>query len=234
MRDQEIQDYLQGKLSADARLSFEKQMESDVSFASEVREIQNLKLAIETSEREDLKNRLQQLERSKTRKAWFGKLAMAASVVVIIGLGSLLFLGRSTGKTLYADNFEVYPNVMAPITRSSEPTMKEDYYFVAYEKGEYAEAIVGFKQLLEEDDNQDVRFYLGMALLNNGDKDKALNELQKIDKEKTDFHPQNLWYQALIHLEKENYIEARELLQKLIENETNYKKKEAKEIFNKL
>ncbi len=234
MRDQEIQDYLQGKLSADARLNFEEQMESDVSFASEVREVQNLKLAIETSEREDLKNRLQQLERAKTRKAWFGKLAMVASVVVIIGLGSVLLLGKPSGKTLYADNFEAYPNVMAPITRSSEPTMKEDYYFVVYEKGKYTEAIVGFKQLLEDDDNQDVRFYLGMALLNNGEKDKALNELQKIDKEKTDFYPQNLWYQALIHLEKEDYIKARELLQELIENDTNYKKKEAKEIINKL
>lgn len=230
MSESKILDYLQGRLSSADRLKFEAQMENDPSFASEVAEYKNMKSAIGASDRKELKNRFQDLEGSKTKKSWYGKFAIAASIAVLIGVGSLFFLKGTSGKELYADNFEAYPNVIAPITRSNEPTRKGDQYFVAYEKGEYSSAIAGFQKQLKEDDNHDIRFYLGMAFLNKGEKNKALNELQKIDNEKTGFYPQSLWYQALIYLEKEDFVTARSRLNELKNINTIYKKKEVKEI----
>lgn len=234
MNEGKILDYIQGRLSDADRSVFETQMENDPSFASEVEEYKNMKTAIKSSERNELKSRFQELERNRTRKSWYGKFAIAASVIILFGVGSLFFLKGTSGKELYADNFEIYPNVIAPITRSNEPTRKEYQYFVAYEKGEYSLAIAGFQEQLKVDDNQDIRFYLGMALLNKGEKTKSLRELGKIKKEKTTFYPQALWYSALIYIEKEDFVNAHECLNELSKLNTIYKKKEVNELLEEL
>ncbi len=233
MNEKAIQDYLCGSLSGNEKRDFEDRMKNDTSFATEVEEHKNMLIAIQALERVELKKRFEKLEKKNRKKSWYGKFAVAASIAVIVGVGSFFFLGKPSGQTLYAENFEAYPNVIAPITRGRTITTDEDAPFVAYEKGEYKDAISGFKTQLKANEDATVRFYLAMALLNSGEKNRALNELNKLNRLETDFSAQILWYKSLIYIEKENYTEASLLLKDLAKTNTGYKRNEVKVLLEK-
>ena len=235
MREELIQKYFKESLSEEELVEFNQLRAIDDNFVKEVIDYQSVLLAVQSAEREELKRNLQLLEKKKAKNSMYKKLAVAASFIGVIGIGSLIFSNmHPSGKTLFAKNFEAYPNVVAPITRSVKPTKESEKYFVAYEKGEYKMAIEGFKKQLKSEDNGDIRFYIAMSYLNSENEDVALKELQLIKKNTTDFYPQVVWYQALIHIENENFDSAKELLNELIALESSYKKKEAKELLEEI
>lgn len=234
MSEQKILDYLQGKLSSADRVLMEERIKHEPELAAIVHEHRSVFLAIHSSEQKELKERFKQIEKAQKRKSLYVKLSIAASVIVILGVGSMFLFKGSSGSELFAENFEAYPNVVAPITRGISPVSGDNSYFVAYEKRNYSTAIKGFKKSLKKSNDHTIRFYLGMAYLNDGKKDLALKELVKISSEKTGFYPQSLWYSALLYIEKEDFKKGAELLQKLQALKTGYKKEEAQVILEEL
>ncbi len=235
MREELIQKHFSNQLSEEELHAFHQLKEKDADFLKEVHEYESLMTAVQSAEKEQLKSELQTLERKRKKTSLYSKFAVAASFIGVIGIGSMIFMNSApSGTRLFADNFEAYPNVIAPITRSANPIEDVNKYFVAYEKGEYATAISGFKQQLKENDNADLRFYLAMALLNSENEDDALLELNKIDPENTGFYPQVLWYKALILIEQNDFNNAKNALNELIDGESEYKKEEAKKLIQKL
>ena len=234
MNEDKIRDYIQGRLNSADQILMEENIKNDPKLAALVDEHKNVFLAIHASEQKELKNRFKKIEKVSSRKSLYTKFSIAATIAIVIGVGSMLLFGGPSGPDLFAENFEEYPNVVAPITRGTSPISEDNSHYVAYEKGDYSTAILGFKKSLKQNDDHSVRFYLGMAYLNSGKKDLALKELETIDSKETTFYSQSLWYRALIYLEKENFQKSKELLLKIQEQKTGYNKNKVEKLLNEI
>ncbi len=190
-----------------------------------------LKQAIAHHEQAQLKLRLQGLEarRNKIRKLRMIS-AIAAGIVLLAVIGVLLFPSKDLdSQALYATHFSPYPNALAPVTRTApEDTLNQA--FEAYERGAYVEAITGFKQMLERKNDSDIRFYLGMSLQSNSQHEEALGQYAQISPSSTRFQPQLHWYMALLYIQNEQFVEAAQSLERLLESDSPYKQTAAKEL----
>ncbi|MDT0555391.1 hypothetical protein [Patiriisocius hiemis] len=232
-REQLIQGYIEGTLTSTQQEEATKLLANDAAFKEEVSLYKDLQAAITDSERRTLKTSLQELENKtpalKKRSNFY---LIAASIVVVLGIGSLFMFSSPNPEQLYASNFEVYPNTLKPVVRGD--VGEEMLPFIAYETKEYDKAVVSFASILEQNDDPDIRFYYAMSLLNDSQETKALQELKVLESSNTKYLPQVYWYTALLELKKENIEASKTLLNRLIEDKALYKNREAKQLLKKL
>ena len=90
--------------------------------------------------------------------------------------------------------------------------------FMAYNKGEFTKAELQFDQLLEHQDNPELRFYLAVTQLENGKAELAIKTLQPLYNLKQDYRyfEQIRWYLSLSHLKLHHKTEAMKYLNELI------------------
>lgn len=196
-----------------------------------------LRGAIQQHEKNQLKARLQQLEKQggKTvplRLIW--ATAAAAVILLLFVIGLMLFKPAQDGQALYASHFEPYPNALEPVTRGADTASLRMQAFEAYESGDYSKAIADLQQLLTQEENPDLRFYLAMSLMNDGQYEAALTELQRLKDADTRFAAQALWYRALLEIRTEQRETASQTLQELLQAKPAYKAPEAQELLEAL
>lgn len=239
-KEELIQKYIKDTLTEAEQLQFDSYMESDLDFAAMVAQHTNVHKAINAHETEDLKAHLQNLEAKQTEKSsnvGYKKWIISAVLVLCLGLaGSYFWQQTQFHENLYETYYSPYPNALQPITRGNSADNVLTKAFKAYENEDYETALTELNSILEsqENPNEDLIFYKGMALLNQGKENAALDELRKLKFSKTKFLPQVYWYGALIHLkfkEEEKTIKALEYMNTL---QTSFKAKERKIILEKL
>ena len=236
MEEDLIRRYLKGELSESEEQSFELRRQNDSDFSSLVDEFQSLQKGIRLAKRDALKQRLQEIESTEKSKSNFMRVAIAASIAILLGIGGTILWNQlqTTPEQLYAEYYEPYPNVHAPITRDAGVTSALEQAFEHYELEEYQEALEGFNYELTQTDDQDVLFYKGMTLIQlERDKD-AMDILKKVDKNNTAYYPQLLWYQALLYIKMDQPENAKVQLEKLKSMKSGYKTKKVIELLNKL
>lgn len=234
--EQFIHDYENGNLSAQDRAVFENRLNTEPTFAQEVKDFRDLKIAIKSVEKNTLKERLQQLESqnieespSSKQDITYGKRyrhIYAAAAVIIFAIVMFQFLEKDpTSQDLYASYYQAPPNTLQPVIRGNDSKDQLSLAFQAYEAQEYGSAATLFKAALEQEYNPDVRFYRAMSLISNGQEALGNDILQELKKEDTSFAPQVFWYSALIALKNNEQERAKQQLDSLGLLDSGYKEK---------
>ena len=217
-----IDKYLRSQLDAKEEKLFSKKQEG-ADFQKELNLRKNSLSIFKKNGREELKKRLQYLEkniqteqpieqtssakvRPINRMVW---LAVAATLLLLMGL--FWWNTSTTNSTeLFAQHFKPYPNIIAPIVKSQTPsTTKYELAFQKYEQGKYQDAIV----LLEKVNTEEGRFYLAISHLANENEKQAITLLDDLVKEPSNrFYEASQWYLALAYLKTDEVDKAADIL----------------------
>ncbi len=152
-------------------------------------------------------------------------------LIVLVLIAIVFWPTRKTSDQLYETYYELYPNFL--VTRNAETNSLMDGY-VAYNQGRFRDAV----QLIErspqytEDHDLAATFFLGQAYMATGNFENSLESFITIS-EGTYFYWDSQWYAALIYL-KTDPEKARLILENIVEQESDYNKKEARKILRHL
>lgn len=238
-----IDKYLLQQLSPDEQLLWNKLIKEDPEFREEALFHMELQEGVKRAERQSLKERLQQLEKSSTQQQKEQKQAktlwpllgrIAAVLLVAVGVFYLTQRGPSD-EALYAHYFQVYPNVVAPIVRDLEDgDLSTQQAFELYEAERYEEAAHAFEELYKTQQDPYAPFYQGLSYMALGDTERAIEIME-------DPHwdiPDRLdvpysWYVALAYLEQGDTQQAQKYLQVVVDA-AGFQSAEAREILEKI
>ncbi len=157
----------------------------------------------------------------------------AASVIVVIGLGSYLDLlrdGTYTGSEAFVEYYSPYGANMT--VRGGEQSGVFNTAFEQYQSGDIQNAIGSFNELRTENEEL-AGFYTGLCYLEMGNIQDARKELEATSEISIFYEEQVKWYLALCYLKLEDYKEAELLLTKIMTSNSKYSE-EAKLILDKL
>ncbi|MFN3851348.1 MAG: tetratricopeptide repeat protein [Spirosomataceae bacterium] len=234
-----IEKYFENNLTESEKAQFEVLINSNATFKDAVEFEKNLKNAIHHKERNELKNQLKSIEKKQETKVvamprWIW---LAAASVIIVGAALWLFIFKTpTNEDLFAQNFQVYPNVIAPSVRGTSTTDGDKKLaFELYEQEKYKEAIEIFEKTAKETKEEYPAFYVGQCYMALGDYQKAISSFSGavLTDEKFPFDTQRKWYLALAYLkigDKENA----KLILELLTNYENVQTQKATELLEKL
>lgn len=222
-----IQKYLQGTLSESEEQRFQEYLEKEPTFAEEIPFYEDLNYAFAKADYEQTKSQLQSFYKEEKQSAW-RKWSIAAAILILMGLGSLWFFNTvNSTETLYAHYFEPYKNVVQPIVRGETEKTTQVLAFMAYDDGEYAQAIVHLNELLEEKPEAILALYKGNAQLQTNQTEAAIETLASQIKKTDTIYAEAQWYLALSYLKLDNKEVAKKYLNRLLQTKSSFKNKDA-------
>ena len=218
-----IEQYVDGLLSGDDLVKFERRLEQEETIAHQVVSMKALRHSAKASVLQDKMKMLQQWdagmgevqegeqvedgevseskEDSKVRKLpWLKYVVVAASFVGILFVGKLWMDGvknRNVKEKLFADLFIPYPDLISVRSNDQSHISKA---MVQYSIGNYSKALEIFE--LTEIESNDINFYTGISYLGIQKYDLARNYLQNVD---NDSYPK-YYYLGAIDLLQEKHI----------------------------
>lgn len=257
----DIEAYLGGDLSDEALMDFEKAMLENIDLKQEVtlysqlnhhlgeqfinqdipiNEYTNkLREVIESDESEKIRERLNQANkefahnesRVSKRNFW-----IAASLALALFLGSTIYFTNK--KPSLDDMYELYsqetplPNI---ITRNDKQS-KQYQIISMFDNGRYQESIDKFIEYEKSEKSIDtvLLIYKGMSYLELGETDAALKSFKIVSDSELLDSSKGLWFSVLTHLKNNNKEEVINSLEIIISNQSNYKYKKAKELYDKI
>ena len=248
-----IEAYVNGSLTGEELRSFESEIKNNPKIKEEVRLYKEMDKAIVMQDIAEMKNRISLVREGMKNDKFMRlrqslnpfvvlrnspKLAYAASLLVILGVVSLLYFTLKTTpseKQLFAAYFSPYP--AGVVERSSDTA---DTLFVnamtAYNKNNFQQAILLLEQVETSDTTgMAVDLYLGISFLETGNLKNASKRFRKILSSKDHvFKEQAQWYLCLTLLkQKKDKEEVRPLLRQLINEKGDYTQ-QAREMMRKL
>jgi len=234
-QEDQIQNYIGDKLSAAEKTDFEQRLSIDAQLKAAVENHQDMQAAFKFNEAAELKKHFQNLESARVNV--FEK--MVRSPFFYAGIAALFVLGIFIGKNitgnqnLYETYFDTYPNVYRPITRSQTTNDFTDA-FVAYENSDFVTAEKEFESLLSSNDDDNLRFYLALSQMQLDKNTEAIEQLEKINIQNTEFTHEILWYKSLLYIKNKNEKSAIENLKTLESLESKFKVDERQALLKKL
>lgn len=242
-----IESYLQGELDADKRKEVEKRLAEENDFSLLLDDTRLMFEGLGKLKHKSLLGRMDKLEanlknplvtRKETKVIYWTVQRIAAAFIglAVVAIASWYVLrdeGMAGGVALYEEYYESYPNVVVPTTRSEEELTPLNRAFRAYDRELYDSAAVLFEEILLDDRREFVRLYAGLAYMETDKPDRALFLLNTIISEKGEYEIQATWYLALNYIKREEYNNAKPLLQDLTESSTTYQTK-AQELLKKM
>lgn len=231
--EQHIQDYLLNRMKADERKDFERLLKKNKDFQKNFNEHKAVFEAFKISEANRLKSILAAQEKRISLKRRF----ISKPIIYVIAATFIVLLGSSVyfnffKQDLYAKYYETFPNVYQPIVRGdSDERLKA---FMYYENYKFLEAQHEFESILNNEENANIRFYLGLSYLNNNQFKEAITEFEKINDKNFEFNAETLWYNALAEIKLENKTKAKKLLLRLSDKYPKYKTTDIAEILDSL
>ncbi len=229
-----IQKYLQGTLSETEQQWFQEYLEKDPSFADHIPFYEELHYAFAKADYTQTKSQLQSFYK-ETRQSLWRKWSIAATVLILMSVGSLWFLNTmNSTETLYAHYFEPYKNVVQPIVRGEAKKTTKVLAFMAYDDGDYDTAIVYINQLLEDQPEAIFALYKANAQLQTDQTEAAITTLQSHIKKTDTIYAQAQWYLALSYLKLDNKEATKKHLRTLLQTNTSFKTKDAMALLKSL
>ena len=221
-REKLIEKYMQGRLSDAEQAEFERLLNSDTDFKTDVEFQSNLKRVTEAEDDEKFRQLLSEFEDEVSpQKSNFRtiptKWLAAASVALLLTLGYFfIFNPTLSPQELFIENFEPYPNVVHPIVRSGGDVSPKNDAFTAYQNGEYEKASAMFSKLYEETGESPYLFYSGNALIQLNRGTEAIPVLEKHLKTKDGLSDKTAWYMAMAYLQIGDTDNAKKMLEMVV------------------
>lgn len=240
-KQQLLENYFLHRLTPKQEKMMGDLLDNDPAFKAQFDFEKELKRVIKNKENKNLKLILNRFESDirekpvKKPKDGFKLLALAASIVLLFGLGWYGFNNAfgSDYPALYSENFEKYPNTVFAITRSDTIQSLERQAFAAYESGNFQTAIDNFDKIPQNDQMPYLDFYRAQSYLQLEKTEEAKSYFVKnIEHEKV-FVPESHWYLALTYLKKKDKTNAILQLQNLT-SLYDYNKDKANALLRKL
>ncbi len=238
-----IQKSLFGNLTNEERIDFERNSVHD-SFQKEIKFQKEMLSIIHNEEHERLKKVLREEEKkivsestgiSKGRifKLISWKTTVAAATVAILIGAFYLLQPKSQSEKLYAQYFNIYPNLIEVTSRGSDVTTDRQEVFNLYDAGDHMGAIDLYQESNSLKGDPDISFYIALSMMTTGDFDTAKLILDQLATNiNHNFLPQIKWYLALIHIRYGDQSTAQKLLSDIAEDPGHYKNEEAREILD--
>src|SRR5690554_5284319 len=150
-RERLIEQYFSGKLSNEDFEHLKVLIEGDAEFRDNFYHQLEIQQTISQQRNTFLKDRFKALDQKTQEKPapkWY-RYAAAIAMLIGIGLGYIFLNGQTNYQDLYADNFEPYPNVVAPTVRGTSEQVKgtKEEAFFKYDSKEYDQAADLFLEL---------------------------------------------------------------------------------------
>ncbi|HEX5170250.1 MAG TPA: tetratricopeptide repeat protein [Cyclobacteriaceae bacterium] len=164
-------------------------------------------------------------------KSWYFKIA--ASIVILLVAIKLLVPVHEDSEKLFQAYFKPYPNVFEPTVRGNDDVTQRSEIFLAYERGNYQEALNGFNEILKNGNEPGVLLLAGNANLMLGNIQEAKNNFLILIKNYDELDTQAKWFLSLCYLKEGDVDQARMMLEELGGTEISYANK-AKELLKKV
>jgi tetratricopeptide (TPR) repeat protein len=216
-----IERYLMDRLSVKEKEQFAENMK-DPEFQEEVQFKKDILETIEFQEDTRLKSMLQEEEKAikqseqKAQARLFSirrVAAVAASVLFFVFIYWQFFTPKVD---LFSDNFVPHPNSLIIVDRGSQDISDMEETFSLYDQKKYEKTLLGFEEILSEQENDDIAFYKANALLAVGKIDEAIQILQNIiENNQTDYLAPAKWNLALAYISQNKFQEAKPLLEEI-------------------
>lgn len=241
--NKKILQFFTNELDSEHRNELKVEMASDANLSEDMKLQQEVLYTIANQE-DDLSDFRQQLnsiaedfmeEEESVKKSSFSinYWLAAASVIVVVGLGSYLGLlsgSAYTGDQVFVEYYSPYGTDMT--IRGGEQTSSFDNALERYQSGDMNAALAAFNELAIENEEL-AGFFTGLCYLEMGNTEDAKQQFIKTEKTAVFYEEQVKWYLALCHLKLEEYDQAELLLTQLMTGGNKYSK-EAEEVLEKL
>lgn len=246
IKDQLIQDYLEGNLQGKDLKDFENRMQQDPVLAAEIEVYQNLELGLHSIGADNFKSEVAQWEKAyqksqeneEPKRFMFRPYyAVAASVALLMVAVVFFLINRSPDMDqLYAQNYVPYDDMI--LDRSQTDAEGAQSFLIAgmeaYNHQQYALAEENLQEYLQQQPEQyGAALYLGIAQMEINKFDAAEASLQKASQD-AQFAQQSQWYSALLYLKSQQLEKAKTTLQSISQNTQHYKSEEATDLLEVL
>ncbi|MCU4155027.1 hypothetical protein J1N10_03515 [Carboxylicivirga sp. A043] len=237
-----ILQFFTNELSPEDRQELKLEMANDAQLNEDMKLQQEVLYAIanDKAENDDFKKQLQEIgnefleeQEEKSHSFKINYWLAAASVIVVIGLGSYLGLLKDsnyTGNQVFVEYYTPYGADMT--VRGGEQSTLFDAALTKYQSGDMPAAIEAFKELGIENEEL-AGFFTGLCYLEMGNIEEAQQQLEATQDIAIFYEEQIKWYMALCYLKLEDYQQA-ELLLTQLQTSGNKYAKQAEEILGKM
>ncbi len=226
---EKIEDYLAGSLSKEEAIAFEEEMALNASLSEEVEKHRMMHEVLMDRDTLDFKNKLKQISKQikeedklmvkKKTPVFFFKIA--ASIVCLLGAGSVLWYSMNTEKQtqdLYGAYYAPFP--VEDNTRG-ESSDEVQGIISHYTKGIYDSVVFALEKYPSLRKQEPLSLYLGNSYLNTNQEEKAILEFKSVDNKK--YHEVAQWYLSLAYLKLNKTTKVEELLIEIIGYDGTYK-----------
>lgn len=227
-KEEYIQDYFAERLNEEELKKFQIALKSDPDLKKSYEEYLVLREASKLREQQELKKELIDLEsdHNKQDKKLSYKILLATAAAAIVTL-VFFSLNGPDSDMIFEQYYKEYPNTYKPVVRDNT---RNDPAFIAYENKDYEKSERLLQELLVDDISPDLRFYLALSQMAQEKYQEAGRELDQIIQTDFEYQAEALWYRTLIHIQAEEYLKAKNLLDLMNNLNTNFKQEERQEI----
>jgi hypothetical protein len=235
-----ISDYIEGKMNAPDKASFERLLVKNPELAKEVAELQSIEEGLQAlgmeALMEDLKSWEQELPLAASPKAnWKIFLSIAAVVTLFIVPAIYLFNSQKpTSEELFLSYYEPYEEMI--ISRSNSVDSLNTLLaqgMAAYNKGAYRECADFLHSYLQQKADARVSLYLAIAQLELNQQQSAENNFLLAQQDPA-FRQQAQWYQALSYLKFSETEKAKGILDVIVNEKNHYRYAKASRLLKEL
>ncbi len=225
---EKIEAYINNTLSQEERSVFEKEMEQNPELQTEVDKHKKLHEVLSDTDTLAFKEKLVKISdeikaEGTSSRSWFLQhWKMAATIAVILGIGSILWFNANRthqNQELYAAYYEPFP---IEDTTRGESTNDFADALIHYAQGEYDRVISTLEELVHVPDQEQLSLYLGNSYMNTGEEQKAIDIFKNIDGS-SKYHENAQWYLALTYLKIGDTKKLKPLLTTIINYNGVYK-----------
>lgn len=242
-KEELINGYFENSLTSAQLQELERLYSTDLDFAQQLDYEKELRKALKSNERNEIRNMFNELKPSKEanekKKSLVVQLRpwmMAASIVLLVGICSWLLLFNTPNQSpeeLYKIHFAPYENVVHPIERGVEIEDLKTRAFTAYENEEFEKALALFKELNNKSTDSYLQFYEAIVLMQLEKHDEAIPLLENYIAADGELKQRAQWYLSLSYLKTKQLDKSKSLLMQLTRQD-GFKSKEASNLLKEL